>query len=246
MLLTSGSLGRARFGFTDRWGGTSTGPYAELNLAQHVGDDQAVVEHNRAALLAALPGARSLAFMRQVHGSTVTVVRPEGSDQGVADPPEADALVTDEPGVALVVLTADCVPVLLAGASGGAVAAVHAGRRGVEGGAVAAAMAVLEQQGVRRETVAAVVGPAVCGPCYEVPADMQRAVASEWPAAVATTRGGTPALDLPAAVEAQLREEGVGNVTRLAVCTVESPELFSHRRDGVTGRIAGVVWLPDE
>jgi hypothetical protein len=243
VLLTSGSLGRARFGFTDRWGGASTGPYAELNLARHVGDDRAAVDRNRAALLAALPGARSLAFMSQVHGSTVAVVGP---DRDTADPPEADVLVTAEPGVALVVLTADCVPVLLAGAAGGAVAAVHAGRRGVEGGAVAAAMAVLEQQGVRRETVAAVVGPAVCGPCYEVPVDLQRAVSSEWPAAAATSRRGTPALDLPAAVELQLREEGVGNVTRLAVCTVESPELFSHRRDGVTGRIAGVVWLPDE
>lgn len=242
MLLTSGSLGPARFGFTDRWGGASTGPYAELNLAGHVGDDPDAVERNRAALLAALPGARSLAFMDQVHGSTVAVVGRGGS----AEPPKADALITAEPGVALVVLSADCVPVLLAGASGGPVAAVHAGRRGVEGGAVTATLAVLEQHGVRRGTVAAVIGPAVCGRCYEVPTRMRTAVATAWPGAASTTRAGTPALDLPAAVEAQLRQEGVGNVTRLAICTVESPGLFSHRRDGVTGRIAGVVWLPDD
>lgn len=243
MLLTTGELGRARFALTDRWGGTSSGPYAELNLGAHVGDDPTTVQANRAALLSGLRGARELAFMSQVHGCAVEVV-PANCAPLV--PPEADALVTEQRGVALVALTADCVPVMLAGEQAPMVGAVHAGRRGVAAGVVSAAVEAMGRAGSRPESLAALVGPAVCGRCYEVPEDLQQSIVANWPEAFARTPQGTAALDLPAAVEAQLSRAGVGSVNRLATCTMESPDLFSHRRDGVTGRIAGVVWLPDD
>lgn len=249
MLRRTGAWAGLRYALTDRLGGTSAAPFDALNLGDHVGDDPASVEANRAALLAALPGAAALAFMRQVHGAQVAVVPvagapPAGGSGSAGVLPQADALVTAEPGLALVVLTADCVPVLLGAPDRSVVAAVHAGRQGVTAGVVTAAVSAMAGLGVRPEQVAALVGPSVCGACYEVPAEMAAAVCAEVPAARAASRAGTPALDLRAAVVAQLGAAGVERVEVDPACTLESPELFSHRRDRVTGRIAGVVWIP--
>ena len=239
MLLRNGRLGRARYALTDRLGGVSRPPFAQLNLGDHVGDDATAVSENRRRLLAQLTAATSLALMTQVHGRDVAVVTADRVD----DRPTADALVTATPGVALVVLSADCVPVLLAGRVRPVVAAVHAGRRGVQSGLVGAAIAALGEQGVEPRELVGLVGPAVCGLCYEVPEAMADQLATAVPAARSTTRSGTPALDLPAAVAAQLGAAGVADVEVDPTCTVESGNLFSHRRDGVTGQIAGVVWL---
>ncbi|MBA2768831.1 MAG: polyphenol oxidase family protein, partial [Sporichthyaceae bacterium] len=108
---------------------------------------------------------------------------------------------------------------------------------------VGAAVAALNEQGVEPHELVALVGPAVCGRCYEVPEAMVELLATALPAARSTTRSGTPALDLPAAVAAQLTAAGVTDVEVDPTCTVESENLYSHRRDGVTGRVAGVVWL---
>lgn len=237
MLLATGSLGVARYAVTDRWGGVSSGTYAELNLGDHVGDEPEAVAENRRRLLAALPGARSLAFMSQVHGRQVVEAAAELA-------PTADALTTVEPGLAPVVLSADCVPVLLAGSEDRGVAVVHAGRLGVQRGVVAAAVDGLVRRGLSPDGLVALVGPAVCGRCYEVPAELRDEVAQVVPAAYARTRAGTPALDLPAAVTAQLRDLGVARVERVEICTLESADLFSHRREGVTGRLACTAWLP--
>ena len=154
-----------------------------------------------------------------------------------------DALVTSTPGLALGVLVADCVPVLLADAAAGVVAAAHAGRRGVAASIVAAVTAHMRARGADPGRTTAWVGPAICGGCYEVPEAMQADVARVVPAAAAVTRAGRPALDLPAAVVDQLNAAGVLDVRRDGRCTAEDPDLFSYRRDGRTGRTAGVVLL---
>jgi YfiH family protein len=177
--------------------------------------------------------------MQQVHGTGVAVVY--GARPGPV--PATDALVTAERGLVLCVLVADCVPVLLADAQAGVVAAVHAGREGVRQGVVTAALAAMAGLGGRPERTSALLGPAVCGLDYEVPAAMRADVARVAPAAAVRTRTGTPGLDLRAGVAEVLRAAGVGEVVHDPRCTVEDRRLFSHRRDGVTGRQAGLVWL---
>jgi YfiH family protein len=231
---------RPRRVVTDRRGGRSSSPYDSFNLGDHVGDDPAAVAANRERLARELgtePGR--LVWMQQVHGTGVTVV--DGSrDEPV---PATDALVTDRPGLVLCVLVADCVPVLLADAEAGVVAAVHAGREGVRQGVVPVALAAMRDLGARPGATSALLGPAVCGADYEVPAAMQADVARVAPAAAVRTRRGTPGLDLRTGLAEVLRGAGVGQVVVDPRCTVEDRHLFSHRRDGVTGRQAGVVWL---
>ena len=231
---------RPRRVVTDRRGGRSSAPYDSFNLGDHVGDSPDDVAANRARLAAELGvAADRLVWMRQVHGSDVTVVQePPG-----APVPDTDALVTSTPGLVLVVLVADCVPVLLADAEAGVVAAVHAGREGVRRGVVLEALAAMAGLGARAEATTALLGPAVCGACYEVPAAMRAEVAAVAPAAATRSRRGTPALDLRAGLAEVLRGAGVGQVVHDPRCTVEDRRLFSHRRDGGTGRQAGVVWL---
>jgi YfiH family protein len=185
-----------------------------------------------------VPGER-LVWMNQVHGPRVAVV--EGPQEGpVAG---TDALVTATPGLVLCVLVADCVPVLLADPVAGVVAAVHAGREGVRQGVVPVTLSAMASLGARARHVSALLGPAVCGDCYEVPGEMQAEVARVVPAAAVRTRKGTPGLDLRAGVADVLRRAGIPEVVQDPRCTVEDPHLFSHRRDGVTGRQAGIVWL---
>jgi hypothetical protein len=231
---------RPRRVVTDRRGGRSSAPYDSFNLGDHVGDDPVAVAANRERLareLAVEPGR--LVWMQQVHGTGVAVVdRPQEAPVAATD-----ALVTAERGLVLCVLVADCVPVLLADAEAGVVAAVHAGREGVRQGVVPAALAAMRDLGARPATTTALLGPAVCGADYEVPAAMQADVARVAPAAAVRTRAGTPGLDLRAGLAELLRGAGVGQVVHDPRCTVEDRRLFSHRRDGVTGRQAGVVWL---
>jgi YfiH family protein len=242
VLLRSGVLGAARFAVTDRHGGASAAPYDTLNLAGHVGDSAAAVTENRARLAAALdlPAGR-VAYLDQVHGRDVAVVGSPPADGAGA--PIADAQVSELAGLGLAVLTADCVPVLLADPHG-RLGVAHAGRRGVQAGVVGEAVAAMCRLGARAGELSAFVGPAICGGCYEVPEQMRAEVADALPDAWAVTRAGTPGLDLPAAVEGQLRGAGVGEVDRTDVCTAEAPGLYSHRRDTPTGRFACVVWTP--
>jgi YfiH family protein len=180
-----------------------------------------------------------LVWMSQVHGTGVALV-----DAPQERPlPETDALVTATPGLVLCVLVADCVPILLADAAAGVVAAVHAGREGFRRGVVPATLSAMASLGARARHVTALLGPAVCGECYEVPADMQADVARIAPSAAVRTRAGTAGLDLRAGIAEVLRKAGVPEVVHDPRCTVEDPLLFSHRRDGVTGRQAGLVWL---
>jgi purine-nucleoside/S-methyl-5'-thioadenosine phosphorylase / adenosine deaminase len=144
------------------------------------------------------------------------------------------------------VLVADCVPILLADADAGVVAAVHAGRVGARVGVVPAALEAMRAAGARIDRTEVLIGPAVCGECYEVPAAMQADVAAHLPGSAAHSRKGTPALDLRAGIWQQLADAGVARIGLDPRCTVEDRNLFSHRRDGTTGRIAAITWLAPE
>ncbi|WP_075661717.1 peptidoglycan editing factor PgeF [Streptomyces acidiscabies] len=235
------SVRGAHFAFTDRWGGVSAAPYEELNLGGVGGDDPAAVRTNRelAAKSLGLDPAE-VVWMNQVHGAGVAVVMEAWGDKPV---PEVDALVTTRRGLALAVLTADCVPVLLADPVAGVVAAAHAGRPGMIAGVVLAAVRAMTELGAEPDRIVARTGPAVCGRCYEVPSDMRADVAALEPAAYAETSWGTPAVDVAAGVHAQLERLGVRDRAQSPVCTLESHDHFSYRRDGATGRLAGYVWL---
>ncbi|MGW0839319.1 peptidoglycan editing factor PgeF [Streptomyces sp. NPDC002787] len=231
----------AHFAFTDRWGGVSAAPYEELNLGGAVGDDAEAVLTNRelAAKSLGLEPDR-VVWMNQVHGADVAVVEgPWGSD----DIPSVDALVTTRRGLALAVLTADCVPVLLTDPVAGVAAAAHAGRPGMVAGVVPAAVRAMTELGADPARIVARTGPTVCGRCYEVPEAMRAEVASVEPAAYAETSWGTPSVDVCAGVHAQLERLGVYNREQSPVCTLESLDHFSYRRDRATGRLAGYVWL---
>ncbi|MCD0481625.1 peptidoglycan editing factor PgeF [Streptacidiphilus sp. ASG 303] len=231
----------AHFAFTDRWGGVSSAPYGELNLGGAVGDDPADVRRNRALAAGALGlDPADVVWMNQVHGRDVAEATGRQAD---GEAPRVDALVTARPGLALAVLTADCTPVLLADPVAGVAAAAHAGRPGLAAGVVPAAVAAMVRLGARPGRITAVTGPAVCGHCYEVPEALRAEVAAAVPAAHAATSWGTPALDVPGGVAAQLAEAGVTDLRRSPVCTLESADHFSYRREQRTGRLAGYVWL---
>lgn len=236
------SAGGAHFAFTDRWGGVSAVPYEELNLGGAVGDDPAAVRANRARAARSLGLDPDLVvWMNQVHGRDVAVV--DGPWGGSPDVPAVDAVVTARRGLPLAVLTADCTPVLLADPVAGVVAAAHAGRPGLVAGVVPAAVEAMIALGAEPSRIVAHTGPAVCGRCYEVPEQMRADVAGAVPASWSETGWGTPAVDVTAGVHAQLEELGVGDRHSSPVCTLESGDHFSYRRDRTTGRLAGYVWL---
>ncbi|MHA7134915.1 polyphenol oxidase family protein [Oerskovia turbata] len=240
-----------RAAFTGRAGGSSPAPWSGLNLGLGVGDDPRRVLAHRETVGRGL-GA-PLVFGTQVHGAGVRVLtapdRAARVERGeLADTcGEHDALVTAQPGLGLGVLVADCVPVLLADPLSRVVGVAHAGRAGLAEGVVGAALDALLSQGAQIDQVRAVVGPSACGRCYEVPAALRDEVDARIPGTASTTSWGTPALDLPAGVVAELRAAGVGRILTTEICTLEDERFYSHRlatREGVTtGRFAGVVAL---
>jgi YfiH family protein len=223
------------YGFTHRRSsGVSGGPYAEANLATHVGDlAEAVAENRRRFADRRGVASDRVVWMDQVHGTSVAVV-----DGPRSEPPVADALVTASPGLVLAVLVADCVPVVLLGDD--VVGVAHAGRRGAAAGVVLRTVEAMRELGAT--TIDANLGPAICGDCYEVPAQMQHEVDTDLPGSACSTRAGTPGLDLRAGLARQLEELGIATQVS-PTCTAESPHLFSHRRDGVTGRQAAYAML---
>ena len=226
---------------TTRAGGVSTGPYATLDLARHVGDHSHYVATNR-AILQRRVGA-PVVYVNQVHGARVATVPNESGEVPALDGQDADAIVTDRSGVGLAVMVADCLPVLLADARARVVGAAHAGRRGLTAGVLPATVAAMHTLGARPGAIRVYVGPAICGRCYEVGHQVQSEVGAVVPEAVCPTARGTAGLDLAAGAVAQLTASGVRSVEVAGVCTVEDARFYSYRRDGVTGRFAGVVLL---
>jgi YfiH family protein len=238
------TYGPVELAFTDRHGGVSGAPFQSLNLGWAGGDEpEAMAENHRVLMDDFAPGAgvESLAEIGQVHGNVVVPVGPEGPRHDVHGHLHGigDGLVTDEPGVTLAVRAADCVPVLFADPEAGVIGACHCGRPGVVAGIVPATVAAMRELGA--SSIAAWIGPHVCGRCYEVPQEVQDDVAAVEPTTVATTSWGTPSVDVGAGVRAQLGREGV-EIVDLSRCTIESPDLFSYRREGtLSGRQAGLI-----
>jgi YfiH family protein len=212
--------------FTDRRGGVSLGVYESLNLALHVGDDPQTVAANRSLIGPAQ-------FMNQVHGDEIVIV------ESITDQtPICDGLITTKSNLALAVMVADCIPLLLV--SKEAVGAIHVGRAGLVNQIALKAIATMRSLGAI--DIHAILGPSICGACYEVPFEMQQNVVEQHPRAFATTRKGTPGLDLPKALIADLLSAGV-SYEASTICTMENELYFSHRRQNPTGRFAGVVSL---
>ncbi|MFC4556378.1 polyphenol oxidase family protein [Georgenia faecalis] len=241
----------ARGAFTTRAGGVSGGAYAAedasggLNLGGHVGDDPERVLANRDLLDRAV-GAR-VAWANQVHGAQVLVVDDE-PDPGRGALGDADVLLAVAGAArrpAVGVLVADCVPVLLATTDGSLTAAAHVGRQGLVRGALEAAVAAMTARGADPGDLWASIGPSICGRCYEVPARLREEVEALVPGTASSTSWGTPALDLAAGVRSRLAAAGVERVEQVGRCTHEDARFYSYRRDGVTGRTAGVVRARD-
>jgi purine-nucleoside/S-methyl-5'-thioadenosine phosphorylase / adenosine deaminase len=192
--------------FTGRDGGVSVGEFAGLNLGGSVGDEATAVDANRTVLLDALrtAGVAQLAWMRQVHGAQVADLTAEatasmsrrcslndigGTSMSLGSAgSEADAMFTDVAGLALAVLVADCAPVLLADPVAGLVGVAHAGRPGLAAGVVPALVTAMSKAGADPDRLVALIGPMICGNCYEVPAAMRDEVAALAPGSACVTR----------------------------------------------------------
>ncbi len=226
---------------TTRAGGASKAPFDTFNLGDHVGDDPKAVSANRTRLADAI-GHGPLVWMNQVHGDHVEVVEGPGTGAGGAYD-NTDAVVTATPRLPLAVITADCVPVLLGDARAGVVAAVHAGRVGAAGGVVLRTVETMQKLGAQLEDITVLLGPAVSGRNYEVPYEMADDVEAVLPGSITTTARGTVGLDLRAGIAKQLAGLGIKAIDIDPRCTVDDPNLFSHRRGAPTGRLASVVWM---
>lgn len=226
--------------FTNRLGGFSSGKYDSFNLATHVGDDPAKVLKNREVLAKKISITEDkVFFMNQVHGNSVAVIDEKSRSEAI---PTADALVTTLAGVALVVLVADCVPVLLSSPT--SLAAIHVGRAGLLSGVLEETLKVMNALGSRSSDIKADIGPAICRECYEVSPQIYQDVISLKPATA--TNEKVHCLDLIAGVRSDLKIAGISSSKHdmnghSSQCTVHQGQYFSYRRDGLTGRQAGVI-----
>ncbi|AWB82931.1 peptidoglycan editing factor PgeF [Corynebacterium yudongzhengii] len=226
--------------FTSRAGGASALPYDSFNLGDHVGDDPDNVAANRRRLAEILGlSPERFVWMEQLHTNTVTVV--DGPQNQPV--PATDAVVTTEKNLALVVLVADCVPVLLADHEAGVIGAAHAGRLGARNGIVGLTVDKMCELGARPEAIQALLGPAASGDYYEVPEEMAADVDKHLPGSATRTKKNTAGLDLRAGIIRQLMARRVTHIDADPRCTISNQDFFSHRREGTTGRQAGVIWL---
>jgi polyphenol oxidase len=238
---------RVRAAFTLRLGGVSTPPFDSLNLAAHVGDDGAAVAENRRRLRAELRLPEEPAWMQQVHGTEVLnldVAHP--ADEALASAATADAALTRRAGRVCVVQVADCLPVLFAARDGSAVAAAHAGWRGLAAGVLEATVKSLA---VEPGELIAWIGPGIGPAHFEVGDEVRRAFLAYDPAAAgaftANARGRWQC-DLPFLARSRLAALGVAAVFGGTWCThADASRFFSFRRNGRCGRMAAVIWLAE-
>jgi YfiH family protein len=216
------------FIFTNRLGGVSKDPFTSANLGDHVGDEAASVLENRAQLESQI--GMPIVFMNQVHGDTVVLVEER------TNTPTCDALITTERKLAVAVMVADCIPLLLK--SDVAVAAVHVGRKGLMNGVARKTIDAMRDLGA--EVIHSYIGPNICGSCYEVGADIFNEVVSKYPSSDSSNRTGKATLDLVSGLKTDLKDTVLLD---LSSCVLEDKNSFSYRRDGITGRQAGVIWL---
>lgn len=227
-----------RMVFTSRAGGASAYPYESFNLGGHVGDEPANVAANRERLLR-VTGLENIVWMEQLHTNTVTII-----DSPHESPvPATDAVVTTQRRLGLGVLVADCTPVLLVDVPAGVIAAAHAGRLGARNGIVVNTVREMQKLGAQPERIQVVMGPAASGKNYEVPEEMANDVERRLPGSKCRTAKGTWGIDVRAGLIRQLMGLGITNIDSDPRCTIEDTDFFSYRREGTTGRQAGVIWL---
>jgi len=221
---------------TLRQGGVSQGPWASLNLAQHVGDDPAAVDENRRRLGAALGLPATPGWLQQVHGTRVL-------DAGAADRC-GDASTTDQSGQVCVVMTADCLPVLFCNRAGTRVAAAHAGWRGLLSGVLEATIARFDD---RPDDLLVWLGPAIGPGAFEVGEEVRSAYLTDDAAAERHFRAARPGhwwADLYGLARGRLHRAAVTAVSGGEHCTYSDPaRFFSYRREAITGRMATLIWL---
>jgi YfiH family protein len=236
-------------GFLGRRGGVSTGVHASLNVGTGSTDDPATIaENRRRATDAVLPGAM-LATVYQVHSpDAVAVIAP--FEERLR--PHADAIVTDRPGLAIGILTADCTPVLLADREAGVVGAAHAGWKGALGGVTDSAISLMESLGAKRERIAAAIGPCIARASYEVDDGFLRRFAEADPANERFFAGGKPGhhqFDLEAYVAHRLAAAGLTRIEALGEDTYTQPDRFysfrraTHRAEPDYGRQVSIIGL---
>jgi len=242
------ALAGAAHGFLGRRGGVSTGIHAGLNVSFSEDDPAATAENRRRAVEAVLPGAM-LVCAYQIHSPDVVTVR---EPWGEGDRPQADALVTDRPGLLLGILTADCAPVLFHDARAGVVGAAHAGWKGALGGVTDRTVEAMEALGARRADIAVVVGPCIAQKSYEVDAAFERRfaeAAGENERFFKAGREGHAWFDLEGYVASRLRDFGAGTVAMLGEDTYGQSERFysfrraTHRGEPGYGRQVSLVGL---
>jgi YfiH family protein len=222
---------------TTRGGGVSTGPWASLNLGAHVGDDPRCVAGNRARLAEALRLPGDPVWLNQVHGAVVATLR--GGEANI----DADAAFTRDAGVVCTVMTADCLPVLFADCRGGAVAAAHAGWRGLAAGVLEASLACFDDP----SRVLAWLGPAIGPAAFEVGDEVRAAFVARDAATQGAFRPHGPGrwlADIYQLARQRLARAGLSRVYGGGRCTFsEKARFFSYRRDGITGRMASLIWI---
>lgn len=227
---------------TTRNSGHSAAPYASFNLSDYVGDVPAAVAMNRAQLQAQAGLPAEPRWLRQVHGTHVLYLDILAAETAV--PPEADAAITTSGGVVCAVQTADCLPVLLCDTAGTRVGAVHAGWRGLAAGVIEAAVARLD---VPAAQILAWLGPAIGPDAFEVGDDVRDTFVQDVLETSRCFRAHAPGkwhADLYALARLRLQRAGVAQVYGGGWCTYSNvQEFFSYRRDGVTGRMATLIWL---
>lgn len=250
-----------------REGGCSQPPYASCNVALHVGDSPAAVMANRARLRRFLP-AEPL-WLQQVHGTTVfhadalESLAERSHHSGVDGVPpgqalhaemhqalqqpasEADAAVTAQPGQVLAIMTADCLPVVLADPHAGVIAAAHAGWRGLAAGVLENTLQAMIGQGAQMSRILAWIGPAIGPEAFEVGDDVRQAMGYNETQYffLPGVCSGKWWCDLPALAQARLQAAGVLQIDLSGLCTVQDPRFYSYRRDGETGRFVTLLWL---
>ena len=225
---------------TTRAGGYSEGPYAGFNLGQHVGDDDSHVARNRAELVKALSLPQEPSWIRQTHSTQAVVLEQESHR-------EADAAITRKPGMVAVIMTADCLPIMLCDREGSEVAALHAGWRGLQGGIIDA---TLERMQTPNSELQAWIGPGISQENFEVGDEVYAAFVES----IDSCEGffvphgaGHWLCDLPGIAQHVLERQGITGVTRDPHCTYRDESMFySYRRDGITGRMASLIWINPE
>lgn len=224
---------------TTREGGVSSGPYSRLNLGDHVGDEPAIVDYNRQILRRDIGLLTEPHWLNQVHGAEVKYI-----DGNFIEPIVADASVTALKNQACIVMTADCLPILLCDKTGTTVAAVHGGWRGLKAGVIEAAVS---KMACSSGDLLAWLGPAISQKHYEVGAEVYEAFGSDFQKAfIPGTQKNRFMADLYEIARIQLAALGLTAVYGGEFCTYSDSRFYSFRRDqGVTGRMASLIWLSD-